>query len=272
AKDYVPAAESGHELYQLHLEGFEGPLDLLLFLIRRHALDIFDIPVAFICQQYLAYLRRMEELNLDVASEFLATAAELLHIKSKMLLPKPAEVSDEEEADPRAELVRRLLEYQKYRDAALWLGGTTWQGRDTFAHDEETAEAPAGERSLREVGVFALIEAFGTVLARQAPELRHQVLLEQVRVSDCIRGFIDLLAQRARLRFDELVGASRDRLDVVVSFLALLEMTRLRLLKLYQSPEGTLYLERRFASIEQALHQLERIEQEQAEPRAPEVR
>ena len=259
-KDYVPAAESEHELYRIELETFEGPLDLLLFLIRRHALDIFDIPVAFICERYLGYLKLMEELNIDVAAEFLAMAAELLHIKSKMLLPKPVEVDDDDEADPRAELVRRLLEYQKYKDAAERLASLTRTGRDVFGRTPELLPPPEGPAPLAEVSLFALVEAFDALLARQKPELRHHVLLEAASVRQRIRALIEVFAERRQVRFVELLGDLAHRLDVVVSFLAILEMARLRLLRVYQSLEGEIHLEGRFETVEQALEQLEGID------------
>ena len=124
--------------YKIQLENFYGPLDLLLFLIRRHQVDIFDIPISFVCARYLEYIKMMQDLNVDVASEFMSLAAELLLIKSKMLLPRPVDVDgDEEETDPRAELVRRLLEYQKYKDAAVQLADHDWLGRDSFSRDPE---------------------------------------------------------------------------------------------------------------------------------------
>jgi segregation and condensation protein A len=258
--DYVPAAESEHALYRVDLEGFEGPLDLLLFLIRRHAIDVFDIPMAFVCERYLGYLKVMESLNIDVAAEFLAMAAELLHIKSKMLLPRPVEVEDEEEVDPRAELVRRLLEYQKYKDAADQLSSLNRTGRDTFGRDPEELPPAAEKAPLAEVGLFALIEAFDTVLRRQKPELRHQVMMETASVRQRIRSLIAVFTERHQVPFLELLGELATRVDVVVTFLSILEMARLQMLKIYQSSEGAIYLEARFETTEQALDRLQGID------------
>ena len=260
-KDYVPSAESTNELYQLELDGFEGPLDLLLFLIRRHALDVFDIPIAFICDRYADCLKAMEELNIDVASEFLLMAAELLHIKSKMLLPRPADVEDdEEEIDPRAELVRRLLEYQKFKDAAAQLSGRDRFGRDVFARAPEPLPRPDGPVPLREVGLFALIEAFDAALQRQKPELRHKVMLETASVRQRIRALVESMAERDSMPFAEFLTAVARRIDLVVTFLAILEMTRLRLLRLYQSESGELYLSRRFETREQAYELMQGVD------------
>jgi chromatin segregation and condensation protein Rec8/ScpA/Scc1 (kleisin family) len=259
--DYVPAPESEHELYRVETDGFEGPLDLLLFLIRRHALDIFDIPMSFICERYLDYLKSMEQLNIDVAAEFLAMAAELLHIKSKMLLPKPVDVDEVEEVDPRAELVRRLLEYQKYKDAADRLATLNRTGRDTFGRNPEDLPPPLEKAPLAEVGLFALIEAFDAVLARQKPELRHQVMLETASVRQRIKALIEVFVERHQVPFPELLlGGMASRIDVVVTFLAMLEMARLRLLRIYQSTEGELYLEARFDTAERAYERLAGID------------
>jgi segregation and condensation protein A len=259
-RDYVPAPESEHALYQVQLDSFEGPLDLLMFLIKRHALDIFDIPMAFVCEQYLAYIKAMEELNIDVASEFLAMAAELLHVKSKMLLPKPAEVDEEDDVDPRAELVRRLLEYQKYKDAAGGLASMERFGRDVFGRTPEELP-PAGDAPLKEVGLFALIEAFDDVLKRQKPENRHRVVMETISVRQRIRGLITQLADKEVLSFAEMIGEGTRRIDLVVTFLAVLEMTRLRLLAIYQSTEGTLHMKPRFTDTQQALDMLTSMDQ-----------
>ncbi|MBN1962309.1 MAG: segregation/condensation protein A [Deltaproteobacteria bacterium] len=258
--DYVPAAESDHELYQIDVNGFEGPLDLLLFLIRKHALDIFDIPIAFICERYLDCLHTMEELNIDVAAEFLAVSAELLYIKSKLLLPKPVEVDDEEETDPRADLVRRLLEYQKYKDAAGQLAGLTRVGRDTFNRNPENIPKSTELQPLAEVGLFALIEAFDAVLKRQKPELRHQVVLEAVSVRQRVRAFIEVFIERQSIPFEELLADLAMRIDIVVSFLAILEMVKLQLLRIYQSNEGGIYLEARFSTALQANAKLEGLD------------
>jgi segregation and condensation protein A len=260
-KDYQAAPESSHSIYQLNLDAFDGPLDLLLFLIRRHEVDILDIPMAFICERYLDYLKAMEDLNIDVASEFMFMAAELLHIKSKMLLPKPVDVEgEEEEGDPRSDLVRRLLEYQKYKTAAEELDQYHWFGRDTFGRAPERIERGANETPLKEVSVFALIEAFDAILARQKPEFRHQVMMEQSSVKERMRRLVTALVGQAPQPFEELLGPICSRLDVVVTFLALLEMAKMQLMKIFESEGGTLYLAARFADMEEASRVLDNIE------------
>ncbi|MBI5509183.1 MAG: segregation/condensation protein A [Deltaproteobacteria bacterium] len=261
-KDYVPAPESGHALYQVDLDSFAGPLDLLLFLIRRHELDVFDIPMAFVCERYLEYLKVMEDLNIDVASEFMFMAAELLHIKSRMLLPSTDDVEDEEEVDPRAELVRRLLEYQKFKSAAETLDRFHWFGRDTFGREPERLVFDKSDVPLKEVSIFALIEAFDAVLSRQKPEFRHQVVMEQASVALRMRTLVTAISGQRPVNFQELLGPLGTRLDIVVTFLALLEMTRLQLLRVYESDTGELYLAARFASEAEANERLQHVSDE----------
>ena len=262
-KDYMPAPESNEIIYQLDLDAFEGPLDLLLFLIRRHQIDIFDIPMSFICERYLEYMDRMKDLNIDVAAEFMFMAAELLHIKSKMLLPQPEELEDDEETDPRADLVRRLLEYQKYKEAAEAIARFEWLGRDTFGREPEKIPIDRGALPLREVGVFALIEAFDTILQKKRPELLHQVMMEEVSIAERLRSFVQKLAGKDQVRFEEMLGVVHTRIDIVVSFLAMLEMTKMRMLSIYQSLEGALYLSPRFKDVETAMQQIAGLDESQ---------
>src|SRR6187402_2010532 len=177
--DGVPA-------YRVELPVFEGPLDLLLHLIQQHELDILDIPIAFITQKYVEYVTLMNDLNIDVASEYLVMAATLTHIKSKMLLPASPDDEDEEdeiELDPRAELVRRLLEYQKYKQAAEHLGDRTILGRDIFTRG---APAPSidGPAGLAPVGLFKLLDAFQAVLKRVKQTADHQIDVDRFSISD----------------------------------------------------------------------------------------
>lgn len=264
-KDYVPSAESAHSLYQLELEtaGFEGPLDLLLLLIKRHQLDIFDIPMAFICARYLDALEQMEELNLDVAAEFMFMASELVHIKSRMLMPKPDEAEAAEEEDPRAALVARLLEYQKYRDAAALLNAQIMMGRDTFVRKAASLPRNDEPKALRETNVLALTRALSAMLKKQKPEIRHKVVVEQVSIRRRMQRLIDVLLEQETLSFVKLLEGLYTRLDVVMTFLAILEMTRLQLLKLYESDDGQLYLHPRFAERAQAMQRVNALEEAQ---------
>lgn len=231
--------------FDIHLENFEGPLDLLLHLIRKNEMDIYDIPIAEITTQYLAILDAMQHLNLDVAGEFLLMAATLLHIKSRLLLPvSEDEVVEEEEEDPRAELVRRLLEYQKYKDAAQTLELQPLLEREVFARkfpSPDLATAECGE--LEAVGLFELVEAFRELL-RQAPEpYVHQVEVERLSVSDRINTILTALSGRESLAFMEIFSSRPDRPELVVSFLAILELVKMRMLRLMQNARfGSIWL------------------------------
>lgn len=222
--------------YQVVLPTFEGPLDLLLHLIEQHELDIRDIPIAFVAQKYVEYITLMDELNIDVASEYLVMAATLTHIKSKLLLPvPPADQEDEEELglDPRAELVRRLLEYQKYKQAAEQLGGGDVLGRDVFVRGMP-APSIEGPAPLAGLSLFKLLDAFQTVLSRANTKIDHQIDLERFSITDRINQLVDLLQLHKKLTFEQLFEGATSRADLIVTFLALLEMTRLRMTRLEQ--------------------------------------
>jgi len=241
------------DAYQITLEGFEGPLDLLLHLIQQHELDILDIPISFITQKYLEYLEMMRSLEIDVASSYLVMAAQLALIKSKMLLPQPEqgdEEGEEELEDPRAELVRRLLEYQKYKHAAQQLGGRAVLDRDVF--ERGTAEPqPPGPAPLAAVSAYKLFEAFDQVLKRAHRVADHQVLLERVSIAERMVAITELLQAKGSLRFEQLFelpddegGTSASVFDMVVTLLALLEMCRLGLAWVVQDdPLGPLRVE-----------------------------
>ena len=235
------------DAYQVKLEAFEGPLDLLLHLIRKNEVDIANIPIAEITRQYLAYLELMKELNLDVAGDFLVMASTLLQIKSRLLLPLPAgeETEEGEEEDPRAELVRRLLEYQRYKEAGLTLGNRDLVGRDTFTRapdPPELAELPAPEETL-EVDLFELIEAFRRILAKVPVERFHEVGTEHISIADRINDLVDYLRDRPSATFEELFAGSATREFVVATFLAVLEMCRLRMIRLFQADSrGTIWI------------------------------
>ena len=227
----------GLPAYRVELPVFEGPLDLLLHLIQQHELDIFDIPMAFITQKYVEYVTLLNDLNIDIASEYLVMAATLTLIKSKMLLPASPDDEDEDEdieLDPRAELVRRLLEYQKYKQAAEQLGDRTILGRDIFTRG---APAPSidGPAALAPVGLFKLLDAFQAVLKRVKQTADHQIDVDRFSISDRINELSDILRVRHRVHFEELFSKDQTRGDLIVTFLALLEMTRIRLIRLTQT-------------------------------------
>ncbi len=227
---------------RVSLPQFEGPLDLLLHLIQKHELDVFDIPIAFVTERYLEYVTVMQALDLDLAAEYLLMAATLTHLKSRMLLPStPAdepELSanpDAPEEDPRAELVRRLLEYQKFKAAAAELAARGVAGRDVFPRGAEVDVDSPAVAPLAELPVYDLLDAFRRLLARRKVDIAHEVTTERVSIAERIQQIVERLRDRRSLTFDALFDDAATTLDLVVTFLALLEMTRLRMTRLYQT-------------------------------------
>jgi segregation and condensation protein A len=244
--------DPGGSAWSLQLPHFEGPLDLLLHLCQKHELNILDIPIAFVTEKYLEYLAVMQlmQLHLDIAAEYLVMAATLAHIKSKMLLPAPPpgqddEALDEDDLDPRGALIRRLLEYQKYKNAGEQLAARGVAGRDVFLRGTPIEEASSqGLPPLAEIPLFALVEAFQSVLDRSKVKLSHDVVADSISLADRIGQLSDLLAARKRVAFEEMFAEASSKFDLVITFLALLEMTKLRMTRLFQSePLGPLYVE-----------------------------
>lgn len=242
--------EGGSQSYSIKLDVFEGPLDLLLHLIRKNELDIYDIPIALITRQYLDYLKFLQELNLDLVGDFLVMASTLLQIKSRMLLPveesEEGEGEGEEQEDPRAELVRRLIDYQRYRDAGIELGTRELLGREVFirpATDTELAGLESDEGPL-ELELFDLVEAFRQLLARLPVARVHEVAArETLSIVDAVNEILTLLQERESLCFDELFNEEMTRERLVVSFLALLELCRIRLVRvIQQSRYGAIHI------------------------------
>jgi segregation and condensation protein A len=230
---------SSPSAFQVALPSFEGPLDLLLHLIREHKLDIFDIPIALITEKYVEQLDKMREVNLDIAGEFLVMASTLAHIKSRLLLPRQevqGELDQPEPGDPRADLVRRLLEYQKYKHAAEELASHDLLDRNVFARRVAMEPVPRAEDDLGlvEVSIFKLIEALDRVLKNAAPEIQHEVVLDRVTISESIQRIADRLRGGGRVSFFALFEGARTRQRIVVTFLALLEMCKLRLIRVTQ--------------------------------------
>jgi segregation and condensation protein A len=234
-------------VFELSVGAFEGPLDLLLHLIQEHELDILDLPISFITSKYLEYLGMMEALHLDVVSEYLVMAATLAHIKSKMLLPVAPTGQDddglEEMGDPREELVRRLLEYQKYKAAAEDLAGRGIAGRDIFTRGAPAEEAK-GDAPLGGMTLFNLLDAFNRVLKRANAELSREITAERVTIGDRMSELLDLLREKKRIVFDELFEGYVTNYDLVVTFLAMLEMAKQKLIRMFQSDAySPIYLE-----------------------------
>ncbi len=266
---------NGEELrYEVSLPDFEGPLDLLLHLIKRHELSILEIPIAFITEQYLATLNLMRALDLEVAGEYLLMAATLAYLKSQELVPPdPAAVAaalaegeeGEDGLDPRQDLIRRLLEYQKYKDAALSLGNRPVIGRNVWTRGA-SAEEVAGLRvlpggaPLAEVPVFRLIESLERVLRRAQVTVTHEVVVDKVSITDRMNQLVERLEREGSFSFescfdiDNLRAAVQIRYQVVVTFLAILEMTRTHLVRLTQTEEGgTIYVARAVEDLRAAL-------------------
>lgn len=222
--------------YHVRLEKFEGPLDLLLHLIKKNEVNIYDIPIALITQQYLDYLSAMKSLNLAVAGEFLVMASTLVHIKSRMLLPVD-ETADESEngEDPRDELVRRLLEYKRFKEAAASLDERERLWREIYAREPlEVKPARAMDAPIEEVSLFDLVDALQGILARTAGRRLIEIVPENLTVKDRMNAILDILSARDSATFVELFEGQETRLLVIVTFLALLELTRLRLIRVFQ--------------------------------------
>lgn len=234
------------EPFAVHLDNFTGPLDLLLHLIKKNEVEITDIPIAEITAQYLAVIDTMQSLNLDVAGEFLLMAATLLHIKSRMLLPQVVDdgADVEEEEDPRAELVRRLLEYQKYQEAAVQLDCLPQLNRELFARSAPAPEVlEEGEGEFVAVGLYDLVQALQRLLRERPAPLVHEVSFEQLSVSERINQILTALQGQQSLAFTELFTPEGGRHEVIVTFLAMLELVKMRLLHLLQNRRfGTIWL------------------------------
>jgi segregation and condensation protein A len=238
------------------LDLFEGPLDLLLHLIKKSEVEITDIPIAAITDQYLAMIEGVAELNLDNAGEYLVMAATLTFIKSRMLLPGSPGDEDEADDDPRTELVQQLLEYQRYREAAGHLASRSLLLRDVFAAPGERPEAgPADDDGppVRDATLGDLLEALRGVLERTARPKPHEIVRPMRSVADCVQSIIAQFALAERVEFTELFEGETTRSDVIVTFLALLELVRLKVIRAEQDEQfGRITLALSVASLEEA--------------------
>jgi segregation and condensation protein A len=217
---------------RVQLEIFEGPLDLLLHLIKKEDLDIYDIPISRLLDQYLEYLRLAQDLDIDLAGEFVEMASELAYIKSKMLLPEPP-AEEEEGPDPRAELIRRLIEYQRYKAAAQSLISRPLLGTDVFARPAEEAEIADAEMTI-EADTLSLISAFQDLLKRLPTDAVHEISRPRTGVSERILELTEILKEKQEVAFEDLFAGEKTRADLVVTFLAILEMAKQRLLRIAQ--------------------------------------
>jgi segregation and condensation protein A len=217
---------------RVQLEIFEGPLDLLLHLIKKEDLDIYDIPISRLLDQYLEYLQLARDLDIDLAGEFVEMASELAYIKSKMLLPEPP-AEEEEGPDPRAELIRRLIEYQRYKAAAQSLISRPLLGTDVFARPAEEAAIGDAEMTI-DADTLSLISAFQDLLKRLPKEAVHEISRPRTGVSERILELTEILKEKEEVAFEDLFAGEKTRSDLVVTFLAILEMAKQRLLRIAQ--------------------------------------
>jgi segregation and condensation protein A len=228
--------ESILEAYPVRLQNFEGPLDLLLHLIKTNEVSIYDIPIVLITSQYMEYIDVMQELNLDVAGEFLVMAATLIHIKSRMLLPRPDPTQDDPEEDPREALVRRLLEHQKFKAAAELLHERETLRSAQWTRPDGPIARIAGEPPEPEVEVdlFSLISAFRAVVERAKARPKMYLPTEQIPIEERIEQLLSRLSETEACGFEDLFADIQTRAGLVVTFLAILEMIRLKLIRVFQ--------------------------------------
>jgi len=221
---------STQEEYKVQLEVFEGPLDLLLYLIKKDELDVYDIPIERITNQYMQYMGLMQMLDLNIAGEFIVMAATLMMIKSRMLLPveERAEM-EEEEDDPRWDLIRQLVEYKKFKDAAIHLEDLEERQQDVFPRGSDTAKlGPESDVSLHDVSIFDLITAFSEVLKNVKTEELKEIFAEHVTVGEKIEMLTDMIAKEEHVPFSSIFKGSGTRGEIVCTFLAILELIRLK--------------------------------------------
>ncbi len=228
--------------YRLNLDVFEGPFDLLLYLIKKNEIDVYDIPIADILDEFLGYVEMIKELDLDVAGDFILMGATLMHIKSRMLLPQESLALEEGvEMDPRADLVRQLLEYKRYKEVALKLEAKEQYQREVYwravGKPEEDESTPAEEEVMpefQEVNLFDLLTAFKQVLAYAKPEMFREIDREEFKTSQKINEILDLLDESSTLEFVELIRNQTSRMAMVTVFLAILELARLKAIRVVQ--------------------------------------
>lgn len=224
-------------VYHVRLTLFEGPLDLLLHLIRRDKINIYDIPISHITREYLSYIEIMQELELEVAGEFFVMAATLMRIKSQMLLPRH-EGLEEEEADPREELVRNLIEYRKFKEAAFCLAAKEEERRRIFTRIVPPPAETAPAEEAPEVTMFDLLEAFQNVLMNLKSRSIYRIIPEAVTVEQKIDAIRGALKRRSEVLFTELFAGEFTRIEIIVTFLAILEMIKLGELSARQLSQG----------------------------------
>lgn len=218
--------------YEIKLENFIGPFDLLLHLIEKNEINIYDIPIAKITEQYISYIKAIEYLDLDSASEFLVMASTLLSIKARMLLPKPPKIIEEDEKDPREELVARLLEYKQFKEAAIDLKKKEETMQKVFIrkHDDgEFIKKFGPQNPVENISIYDLFEAFKIILEKSdEPEEVYQITKEEVSIQECMVAIIEKLNSNKKIVFNDLFHIGTSRTRIIVTFLALLELIKLK--------------------------------------------
>ena len=248
----VDAYEQTELPYQVRIENFEGPLDLLLHLIKKHEINIYDIPIALIAQQYLEYIEAMKSFNLNVAGDFLVMAATLLQIKSKMLLPVDEAAQDEDDGpDLREELVWRLLEYKAYKEAAYQLDGQEKMWREIFSRTPASPEpAVSDETPLDNVSLFDLVDALQQILNRNPGKKLIEIIPDNLTVRERMNLILEMLEGKESVSFADLFDPASHRLVVIVTFLAMLELIRLRVTRVFQAESfGPILVSRAFSLV-----------------------
>jgi len=223
-----------NKLYQVKLSDiFEGPMDLLVHLIKKNEVDIYDIPIAMITEQYLTYLEWLKSMNIDFAGDFLVMAATLAHIKSRMLLPTVSDEDDDE--DPRMEIARPLAEYLQLKSAAEELSRRALLGENTFVRQPaEVRDLVPRDEEFIKIGLFELIDAFQQILKNISAEERLELTSDSISVKDRISELVDMFEEKKSLTFEELFAGAPNKSDVIITFLAILEMVKLCLVRLAQ--------------------------------------
>ena len=218
--------------YKVKLQLFEGPLDLLIYLVKKDHLNIYDIPIAKVTEQYLAYLELMKYLDLNIAGEFLVMAATLMQIKSKMLLPPdPSTVEQEEASDPREELIKQLLEYERFKEIALELRQRETDQQDVFKRPKTVVPEkglPAGNQVYFEASIFDLITAFSKALEDTPKELFYDVIKDEFTIEDKIHDILHSLLLKSSLNLTQLFIQAKNKVEIILNFLAILELIRLK--------------------------------------------
>lgn len=220
--------------YKINLDNiFEGPMDLLIYLIKKHEVDIYDIPIALITDQYLSYLELMKSMNIDLAGDFIVMAATLTQIKSRMLLP--AHEDNVSEEDPRTEIIEPLMQYLKMKSVAEHLAARDILGENTFVRSTDKEDYPIShDEEIINVGLFELIDAFQKILKNVSADVKLEFTADRISVKDRISELVEIFEKQKSITFNELFASDAGKSDIILTFLAILEMVKLRLVRLAQ--------------------------------------